>query len=247
MARNKVPYRATLTNGMYKVKKIRAFDKSTSELEALVKKEVKEANRRLKQLERPIDLNKAIYNLKTKRYERPNQIIFTTDKGKKKINTTRLKSFKGLYAAKGLEERDLLDKKGRVRFTGKETRTELISIHSELSSFLKNTTSTRKGIRKVFESTKDTLGLNLDVEPEEAETLYNFFVDPDFKGVQEYIKGSDFMYIMNYSVNRNADANSFIDVIKDYISEDKANKLNSDLNMQDKLRRIYSKYLNVKL
>lgn len=247
MARNKVPYRATLTNGMYKVKKIKAFDKSTSDLEALVKKEIKETNRRLKQLERPIDLNKATYNPKNKRYERPNQIIFTTDKGKKKINITRLKSFKGLYAAKGLKDRDLLDKKGRVKFTGKETRTELISIHSELSSFLRNTTSTRKGIKKVFESTKETLGINLDIEPEEAETLYNFFIDPDFKGVQTYIKGSDVMYILNYSVEHKLDETQYIELIRDYIRKDKRDAFDVDIDMQDKLKRIYNKYLNVKL
>ena len=232
MARNKVPYRAKLTNGMYKVKKSRVLDRSTAELESLVKREIKETNRRLKKLKRPIDVNKATYNVKTKRFVRPSK-------------EKKLKSYEGLYASKKLYDVGLVNKKGQVKLRGNETRTELINIHQELSSFLKNVTSTRAGIKKVSDSTISTLQLGLDVEPEEAETLYNFFVDPDFKGVQEYIKGSDFMYILNDSVAKNKDSTGFIETIKDYISEDKAMRLNTDVDMINKLSRIYDKYLSV--
>lgn len=247
MARNKKPYQAKLVNGMYKVKKSKSFNKSTAELESLVKREIKEVNRRLKQLEKPIDLNRAVYNPKTKRYERPNQITFTTPKGKKRIKTSRLKNLKGLYVSKKLEDLGLTSK-GRVKLRGNESRTELINLHANLSSFLKNKTSTKKGIKDVMSSTTESLGLNLDVEPEEAETLYNFFMDPDFKGVQEYIKGSDFMYILNDTVAKGSkDSNEFISIIRDYIKDEKINKFDNDLDMQNKLKRIYDKYLSVSL
>jgi len=244
MSRNKIPYQAKLVNGMYKVKKSKSFNKSTAELESLVKREIKEVNRRLKQLERPIDLNKAVYNPKTKRYERPNQITFYG--GKKKIKVSKKVNVKGLYASKKLEDLGITSK-GRVKLRGNETRTELINLHTNLSSFLKNKTSTKRGIKEVMESAKTTLSTNLDIEPEEAETLYNFFIDPDFRGVQQYIKGSDYVYLTNYAKEHNYSTEQYINLIKDYISEDKANMLDKDLDMVNKLTRLYDKYLSASL
>lgn len=244
MARNKKPYQAKLVNGMYKVKKSKSFNKSTAELESLVKREIKEVNRRLKRLEKPIDLNKAVYNPKTKRYERPNMITFYG--GKKKIKVPKKVNVKGLYASKKLEDLGITSK-GRVKLKGTESRTELINLHVNLSSFLKNKTSTKRGIKEVMESTKTTLGRDLDIEPEETETLYNFFIDPDFRGVQQYIKGSDYVYLTNYAKEHNYSKEQYIDLIKDYISEDKANMLGKDLDMVNKLTRLYDKYLSVSL
>ena len=241
MARNKKPYQAKLVNGMYKVKKSKSFNKSTAELESLVKREIKEVNRRLKRLEKPIDLNKAVYNPKTKRYERPNMITFY--EGKKKIKVPKKLSFKGLYASKKLEDLGITSK-GRVKLRGNESRTELINLHANLSSFLRNKTSTIKGIKEVYYSTTKSLGINIDVEPEEAEAMYNFFIDPDFRGVQQYIKGSEFMYILNHTASKiNSTSDDFINAIRDYIKKDKVKAFDKDLDMQQKLKRIYDKYL----
>ena len=244
MARNKTPYRAKLVNGMYRVKKSRVSkNRNVSDLESLVRKEVKETNKRLKRLEKPIDLNKAKYNPKTKKWERPNLITFTTPTGKKRIKTSRLKSFKGLYASKRLEDLGI-SKNGKVKLTGKESKTELINLHTELSKFLSNKTSLRKGVIDVFTSTTETIGLTQDVLPNEAMALYNVFVDPDFKGVQSYIKGSEFTSILNESVATGKSSDDFIEVIRDYISDDKLDNFDNDLDIKMDLKNIYSKYLS---
>lgn len=55
------------------------------------------------------------------------------------------------------------------------------------------------------------------------------------------------MYILNYSEQHKLDEEQYINLIRDYISKDKRDAFDVDIDMQDKLKRIYNKYLNAKL
>lgn len=209
---------------------------------------IKETNRRLAKLEKGVDVNKGIYNPKTKRFERKdNQVIY---KGGKR---TIIKSVKRVnYPIGSWASKKLIEKVPESIFNGKITsnissysNTQLIALNKALKKFLRTETSTIKGIRKKEREIKMNIKNELEdfneesLTSQEINTLYDFFNDSDFNYVTMFIPPSDLWKLLIESKSRGEDSSGFIKRVAQYIDED---SLYEDLDLKDALIRIYNKF-----
>lgn len=228
----------------------------TTEERALYKKAIKqveETNRRLKRLERGVDINKGRYNPKTKRFERTGNITILENGQTRRIKTTQLLKYDvGTWASKKLTQRlESYYNKSTNRITLPKglKPAELRGIIKATKNFLKSQTSTPKGIKNVENKIKENIANIIsddsdatadDVTSEEAETLYNFFTDSDFNYVTQFIDPSELFVILNYCRENNISENGFLKQIENYIDRD---TLYNDADLMDALIRIYHKYV----
>lgn len=215
-------------------------------------RQINETNKRLKQLEKGIDTNRGKYNPKTKRYERKESYqIINTRTGKrvtiKQANIMRRKA--GTWASKKLVQK--LDKynmitNNKVNVPKGVNKFDLKFISKVLNNFLKSKTSTLEGINEVEEGVKNTISDIVDdikgVTNEDIETLYDFYADDDFTYVTQYIDPSDLMVILASVKANNEGLDGFIKRCAEYIDPD---SLHVDLDMRQRLTRVYNKFINI--
>lgn len=208
---------------------------------------VKEANRRLEKLERGVDINKGKYNPKTKRFERKGSYYITNKAGKRtRIKTVDIRKYpSGTWATKKLNDRIsnyLYD--GEIKINKNMNTQELRLVNKAIQNFLKSKTSTVKGIMEIEKQTKQNISNIVtdfdeeDLTNDEVNTLYDFFSDPDFQDVIQYIPPSDLYILLMDSKRNNDSTEAFLRKIEMYIDKD---SLYSDSDMKDKLIRIYGK------
>ena len=172
---------------------------STSSLRSQVKRQVNKANRRLKSLIR--DVNKGVYNLKTKRFERKGTITIIDKNGNiRKVKSTNIKDYRGKFASKKLEELESFNKKlNKIELSGNESRDELLEINKLTENFLKSKTSTLSGIEEVEKGIKENISAKLDefdMTPSEVDSLYTFYEDKDFVALRKYLDPSELQALM---------------------------------------------------
>lgn len=216
---------------------------------------VRETNRRLERLERGVDLNKAVYNPKTKRFERKGTYTIVTDTGKRitmkptKIVRYEADSWAGKKLTSKISTIEGASISGkRVKLSGKLTITDLKAVKKAASNFLKSKTSTNKGIKEVENRIKKTIKDTIEDEDvelsnKEVETLYNFFDDPDFKYVTQYIDPSELMIIMQEVASRGGTSDDFLREIENYIFSE---SLYKDDDLVEALENIYNKFVGRK-
>lgn len=233
---------------------------STASLRSLVKKQVNKTNRRLKSLIK--DVNKGVYNPKTKRFERKGTItVIDRDGKRRKVKTTNIKDYRGTFASKKLEELDSFNKKAnKIELTGNEPREELMAINKLTENFLKSKTSTIKGIEAVEKEIKNSLSAKLDeydMAPSEIDSLYKLYDDKDFTALRKYLDPSEIQALMLEIKEfkeklRNDDIpfsdeeinlagwNKFSELFVNYAGLDE-NSVGLDQDLQDSLRSLYNK------
>lgn len=214
-------------------------------------KQVEEVNKRLRQLEKGIDLNKARYNPRTKRYERTGDIVLYQDGKKTRLKQKNIVKYKaGTWATKKLANKlgSMYNKKqNKITIPKKIDVAGLRSILKATKNFLESQTSTTKGINKVEKNTKETIkniisdDFDETNEPteEEVETLYSFWNDKDFIDATEFVDPSDLFVIISDSANDELSDNQYLERIKMYTGND---SLVRDEDMREKLLNIYHKY-----
>ncbi len=233
---------------------------STSSLRSQVKRQVKKANQRLSSLIR--DVNKGVYNPKTKKFERKGTITIIDSSGRKrKIKTTNIKDYRGKFASKKLEELESFNKKlNKIELTGNESRDELLEINKLTENFLKNKTSTLSGIEEVEKGIKENISAKLDefdMTPSEVDSLYTLYEDKDFIALRKYLDPSELQALMmevkEFRDNlRNdeipfsdeeieqAGLNKFKELFISYAGLD-VSSAGLDMDLQDALRSLYKK------
>lgn len=132
---------------------------------------------------------------------------------------------------------------GRISVTKKMTLEQLKQINKATQDFLKSKTSTIKGIKETIKKTKASFkakfGDDEELEDEEAETIYNFFADSEFRDIVHMIEPSDaFIAIVQEAREKNSSYDNFGQMISDYIM------VGSDTNLKNKLQNIYNKYIS---
>lgn len=246
MARNKIPYRAKLINGMYRTKtgRVKAINNYTSNnLRKRVESQVESTNRKLSRLDKGIDLNRAIRNPRTGRYERKGTITVIDSSGKRiKIKQKNIVSYKGSFASKKLTILDQYSESAnRITLIGNESYQELIAIDKATKNFLKSKTSTISGIKEVEKGIKQNIANKLDefdLSKQDIETLYNFFEDEDFNYIRKYIDPSDLWVFMEQIKEGEVDSDSWLKTIEDYIGSDAFGR---DDDLRDRLMSLYNK------
>lgn len=213
---------------------------------------VRETNRRLERLERGVDLNKATYNPKTKRFERKGTYTIVTDTGKRvTMKPTKIVRYDvDSWAGKKLREKISTIKgatiKGkRVKLSSKITIADLKATKKATSNFLKSKTSTNKGIKEVENRIKNTIketveDEDIELSSQEVNTLYNFFEDKDFNYITKYIDPSELMVILNEVASEGGTSDDFLRRIENYIYSE---SLYKDDDLVESLENIYNKYI----
>lgn len=209
---------------------------SKSDLYRQVKKQVRETNKRLEKLSRGYDVNKAVRNPKTGRFERVS----------KEVN--RVSYDAGTWASKKLINRletSTLDawSKGRVKIREDMTITQLRAVQKATSQFMASKTSTLKGIQSVKESTKESLKATLsdedlgDITDSEVETMYNMLSDNDFKFLSDKVGASTAWSLIEDAKESNDTEKGWINRLNRYAFEI------NDVDMRNKALAIYNKYI----
>lgn len=219
----------------------------------LYKKTVKlarETNKRLKRLEKGIDINKGRYNPKTKRFERVGTVTITNKKGKKiNLKTKKIVRFKsGTWASKKLYEKvgDYITN-NQISVPTKANRTQLISLNKAMRNFLDSKTSTVSGIREIERQQKDNISNILgdfdsdEISNDEIETLYDFFEDKDFNNVtkEKNIMPSDMWITLTTAKEEKWTKEKYLKNIYNYNPDLDMN----DLDLKESLISIYNKYM----
>lgn len=228
------------------VPKIRRI--STNDLYKETQEQLKEVERRIKKLEKGIDVNRGTYNPKTKRYERKETYKLITDTGEviKMKPTKRVKYSSDSWASKKLQEK-LSTVKGfnlkSYKLPRQVSTTDLKAINKALSNFLKSKTSTIKGIKSVEESTKkgikDLVSDIDNLDNKDIETLYSFFNDKDFNYITQYIDPSELQVLLAETKADGGTTDDFLRKIENYIYSD---SLYQDEDLVNALERVYNKF-----
>ena len=233
---------------------------STSSLRSQVKRQVNKTNRRLKSLIR--DVNKGIYNPKTKRFERKGTITIIDKNGYiRKVKSTNVKDYRGKFASKKLEELESFNKKlNKIELSGNESRDELLEINKLTENFLKSKTSTLSGIEEVEKGIKENISAKLDefdMTPSEVDSLYTLYEDKDFVALRKYLDPSELqallMEVKEFRDNlkndeipfsddeiNQAGLNKFTELFISYAGLDKKSA-GLDQDLQDSLSSLYKK------
>ena len=246
MARKKAPYRAKLVNGMYRYKAPRTKTINTynaNNLRNRVESKVEQVNKRLARLDRGIDVNRAVRNPRTGRFERKGTITFINKRGKKvRVAQKNIVSYKGSFASKKLSIVDQYNENtNRITLRGNESYQELIELDRATTKFLKSKTSTLSGIKEVEKNIKQNISNKLDeydLSKQEIETLYNFFEDEDFAYIRKYIDPSDLWVFIENAKQGNMYVDDWIKTIEDYIGSDAFGR---DEDLRDRLISLYNK------
>lgn len=213
-----------------------SINSSKNQLYKQVQKQVIETNRRLEKLSRGYDVNKAVRNPKTGRFERASKEV-------KRVSYER-----GTWASKKLINRletSTLDawSGGKVKITKDMTITQLRAVQKATSQFMASKTSTLKGIQSVKESTKASLKATLsdedlkEITEDEVETMYNMLSDTDFKFLSDKVGASTAWSLIEDAKESNDTETGWINRLKRYAFEI------NDVDMKAKALAIYNKYI----
>lgn len=217
-------------------KSISSKSTSKQDLYKQVQKQVRETNRRLEKLSRGYDVNRAVRNPKTGRFERVS----------KEVNRVSYDS--GTWASKKLINRletSTLDawSKGKVRIRENMTITQLRAVQKATSQFMASKTSTIRGIQSVKESTKASLKATLsdedivEITESEVETMYNMLSDTDFKFLSDTVGASTAWSLIEDAKESNDTEQGWINRLNRYAFEI------NDVDMRNKALAIYNKYI----
>lgn len=215
------------------------YKKSTNQKQELyreVKKQVIETNKRLERLSRGYDVNKAVRNPKTGRWERISKEV------------QRVSYKYGTWASKKLIDRletSILDawSNGKVKIRENMTITQLRAVQKATSQFLSSKTSTLKGIQSVKESTKASLKATLSDEDlveltdSEVETMYNMLSDTDFSFLSDKMGASTAWSLIEDAKDNTDTEEGWINRLTRYAFEI------NDVVMKSKALAIYNKYI----
>lgn len=213
-----------------------SINSNKNQLYKQVQKQVIETNRRLEKLSRGYDVNKAVRNPKTGRFERASKEV------------KRVSFEKGTWASKKLINRletSTLDawRGGKVKISKDMTITQLTALQKATNQFMASKTSTLKGIQSVKESTKASLKVTLsdedlkEITEDEVETMYNMLSDTDFKFLYDKVGASTAWSLIEDAKENNDTENGWINRLKRYAFEI------NDVDMKAKALAIYNKYI----
>lgn len=209
---------------------------SKNQLYKQVQKQVIETNRRLEKLSRGYDVNKAVRNPKTGRFERASKEV-------KRVSYER-----GTWASKKLINRletSTLDawSGGKVKISKDMTITQLRAVQKATNQFMTSKTSTLKGIQSVKESTKASLKATLsdedmeEITEDEVETMYSMLSDDDFKFLSDKVGASTAWSLIEDAKESNDTEKGWITRLNRYAFEI------NDVDMRAKALAIYNKYI----
>ena len=133
--------------------------------------------------------------------------------------------------------------KGRVKVNKSMSEIQMKAIIKATNQFLNSKLSTRSGIKKAKKKAIETLRVRFSTDvkeltTEEAEVLYNIFIDKDVNQITNFVLGSDAQAVTDNAREQNQSFEDFVAVMNS------VKKFNGHRgNYDDILRKIYMKYV----
>ena len=145
---------------------------------------------------------------------------------------------KKLKSRLGISEINGLDNKGRVKRVSGKDKMKMKAVNKALDLFLKAKTSTIEGIEDTIKKSKNTIREILDdedsdLDDEDVETFFDFYVDNDFKWLINYIEPSEMMVLIQTARGDNWSESRFIQELNSYIA------YGNDKDIANRLKRLY--------
>lgn len=115
----------------------------------------------------------------------------------------------------------------------------------ELNKFLKSKSSTVKGIKSIMKKQQDSMRktfkqYDIDLTPEESETLYQMFDDPDFSWIYQYLDPSELEVCV---VDAKEHGDSLEQFINRLITHGVPASEFNDLDKYESIIRLYSRWV----
>lgn len=189
------------------------------------------------------------YNSKTKKTSDAlyREAIRKTGQANKRIRAIRQEFGTLGWAGNKLKEKTEINlinawrSKG-IRINKNMSDQQLKSVIKAIDNFLESKTSTIKGIKQTMKKTQKSIRMNLsdeDIEltPQESQTLYSFFSDKDFNNLTNFIPASDLFVLLEDSKESNDSESDFLKRIENYIS------IGNDEDIKNNLLSMYTKYV----
>lgn len=145
---------------------------------------------------------------------------------------------KKLKSRLNISEINGLDKNGRVKRISGKDKMKMKAVNKALDLFLSAKTSTIEGIEDTIIKSKKTIKEVLndedeDLDDEDVETFYDFYIDNDFKWLVNYIEPSELMVLIQVARGENYTEKKFINELNNYIA------YGNDKDITNKLKRLY--------
>ena len=211
------------------------------------------ANKVYRRVPKKRSRNNAVVNKEyLKEYRRTQQKL---NEVSKRLATLSKSGYSGTWASRKLLNRlqggkvgDAIDvtKRGGqitgIKAPRRLTKTEMIAIQKASSQFLVSKTSTKKGIEETRKATIESLQTTLSTDKkkltnEEAEALYNMLGDNDFEDFVQKVGASTMWNLIEDAKDAGDSEQAFLSRL-----ERMAITL-EDVNLREKARRIYEKYV----
>lgn len=152
------------------------------------------------------------------------------------------------WAVKRLAERlevqnlQALSSSGRIKVSKGYSELQMKAIIKETKKFLASKTSTLRGIKKVSSQLKKNIRKtlardDLEVDWEDAETIYSMYDDDDINWLQKYIPPSELWILLQDAKESQDTFDDFVARIEKYI------EVENDVMIQLRLKRVYDKFI----
>ena len=129
------------------------------------------------------------------------------------------------------------NEKDLIKISRDMSEIQMARVYKATENFLNSQTSTIRGIKKNIENTKKGFESNLNISESEAEALYQSFEDDLTKWALRYIDSSLYFGIIEEAKENNYSFKRFQDRFVE------ASNLQIDLDVQEKLKEIYKRYV----
>lgn len=171
------------------------------------------------------------------------------DKANRRLKGLESAGYKGTWASKKLTNRldtkvlNAMNKKGRIKVNKNLTNTQLLSIQKATKQFLTSETSKVSGIRRVknstLESLKATLSKDMNMSDKDIESAYEMLSDKDFDyfNKDDRIGASTMWALIEDAIEYEQKESTFIQNLLNIMD------FSNDKDAINKAKRLYDKYV----
>lgn len=196
---------------------------------------------------------KKVLTKQEKQSKRQQDIYRQVQKDVQKVNQ-RLKSLSrhyktGTWSTKNLVNR--LDSRTikawnneskRIKINENMSVTQLKAVQKAVQQFMVSKTSTRKGIKEISESTKESLLKTFDIEgskitKEDVQDIYDVMGSNEFNDISAKVGSSELIALLMDTKDYQMSENSFISTLSSIID------FSNDIDLKEKASRLYNKFM----
>lgn len=130
----------------------------------------------------------------------------------------------------------------RIKINENMSVTQLKAVQKAVQQFMVSKTSTRKGIKEISESTKESLLKTFDIEgskitKEDVQDIYDVMGSNEFNDISAKVGSSELIAMLMDTKDYQMSENSFISTLSSIID------FSNDIDLKEKASRLYNKFM----